>query len=529
MIDSTHQGRLSPGPVVLVILDGWGIGRDEPGNAVLHADTPTMDHLWLTYPHATLLTSGEAVGLPDGQMGNSEVGHTNIGAGFVVYQWLTRIDRAVADGELAANPALNRAIDRALASGGRLHLLGLLSDGGVHSHIRHLEALLRLAHACGLPADRVVVHAFTDGRDTSPHGGLGYVRELEQAMADIGVGRIGSVSGRYYAMDRDRRWQRTREAYDAIVHGLGGRAATAEEAVERSYVAGITDEFIPPTVIDDGSGPAVIRPGDSAIFFNFRADRGRQLSEALVSEACTFTGWERGLRIPDFFLVTLSRYEEGLPVEVAFHPMDVVDPLARVVSEAGMRQLHAAETEKYPHVTFFLNGGREEPFPGEDRVLIPSPKVATYDLQPEMSAPEVTDAVVAAIESGTYRLIVVNYANGDMVGHTGVFPAAVRAIETVDACLARVIDATLRADGVALVTADHGNAEEMIDRVTGAPMTAHTTNPVPLILVAPEDSPLRHAMLRTDGRLSAVAPTLLHMLGLATPPEMTERSLVAAD
>ncbi len=529
MIDSTHQGRLSPGPVVLVILDGWGIGRDEPGNAVLHADTPTMDHLWVTYPHATLLTSGEAVGLPDGQMGNSEVGHTNLGAGFVVYQWLTRIDRAVADGEFAANPALNRAIDRALASGGTLHLLGLLSDGGVHSHIRHLEALLRLAHACGLPADRVVVHAFTDGRDTSPHGGLGYVRELEQAMADIGVGRIGSVSGRYYAMDRDRRWQRTREAYDAIVHGLGGRAATAEEAVERSYVAGITDEFIPPTVIDDGSGPAVIRPGDSAIFFNFRADRGRQLSEALVSEACTFTGWERGLRIPDFFLVTLSRYEEGLPVEVAFHPMDVVDPLARVVSEAGMRQLHAAETEKYPHVTFFLNGGREEPFPGEDRVLIPSPKVATYDLQPEMSAPEVTDAVVAAIESGTYRLIVVNYANGDMVGHTGVFQAAVNAIETVDACLARVVEATLRADGVALITADHGNAEEMIDRVTGAPMTAHTINPAPLILVAPDDSPLRRAKLRTDGRLSAIAPTLLHMLGLETPPEMTERSLLDAD
>jgi 2,3-bisphosphoglycerate-independent phosphoglycerate mutase len=513
------------GPVVLVILDGWGIGRDEPGNAVLHAHTPTMDRLWAEYPHATLLTSGEAVGLPAGQMGNSEVGHMNIGAGFVVYQWLTRIDRAIASGELAANPALNGAINRVLASGGRLHLLGLVSDGGVHAHVRHLEAILRLAKARGLPGERVVVHAFTDGRDTSPHGGLGYIAELERAMAEIGSGRIGTVSGRYYAMDRDHRWQRTRAAYDAIVQGIGEHAASATEAVSRAYASGISDEFIPPTVIDDGSDPATIHPGDSAIFFNYRADRGRQLAEALVGEA--FGGWERGPRVPDVHLVTLSRYEEGLPAEVAFPPMDVVNPLARVVSEAGMAQFHTAETEKYPHVTFFINGGREEPFPGESRVLIPSPKVATYDLQPEMSAPEVTDVVVAAIESGEYRLIVVNYANGDMVGHTGVFAAAVRAIETVDACLTRVIAATLAVDGVALVTADHGNAEEMIDRETGAAMTAHTTNPVPVVLVTPEDHPLRHASLRLDGRLSAVAPTLLELLGLSVPPEMTEPSLIA--
>ncbi len=512
-------------PVVLVILDGWGIGRDEPGNAVLHAHTPTMDRLWAEYPHATLLTSGEDVGLPAGQMGNSEVGHTNIGAGFVVYQWLTRIDLAVADGELAANPALNGAIGHALENGGTLHLLGLVSDGGVHSHIRHLEALLRLTSARGLPADHVVVHAFTDGRDTPPDSGLGFIRDLERAMVDIGAGRVGTVSGRYYAMDRDRRWERTQKAYDAIVHGRGERAASAVEAVDQAYAVGVTDEFIPPTVIDDGSGPATIRPGDSAIFFNFRADRGRQLSEALVGEA--FGGWERGPRIPDLHLVTLSRYEEGLQAEIAFPPMDVTNPLARVVSEAGLTQFHAAETEKYPHVTFFLNGGREEPFPGEGRDLIPSPKVATYDLQPEMSAPELTDVVVGAIESGQYHLIVVNYANGDMVGHTGVFAAAVAAIETVDACLARVIAATLEQNGVALVTADHGNAEEMIDRETGAPMTAHTTNPVPVILVAPEDDVNRHARLRQGGRLSAIAPTILSLMGIPVPDSMTEPALIS--
>jgi 2,3-bisphosphoglycerate-independent phosphoglycerate mutase len=457
-------------------------------------------------------------------MGNSEVGHTNIGAGFVVYQWLTRIDLAVANGEFAANPALNRAIDRAVENGSTLHLLGLVSDGGVHSHVRHLEALLRLARSRGLPADRVVVHAFTDGRDTAPDSGLGFLRDLEQAMAAIGVGRVGTVSGRYYAMDRDRRWERTQRAYQAIVHGAGEPAGSIQEAVSRAYAAGITDEFIPPTVIDDGSGPATIRPGDSAIFFNFRADRGRQLSEALVGEA--FGGWERGPRIPGVHLVTMARYEEGLESEIAFAPMDVTNPLARVVSEAGLAQFHAAETEKYPHVTFFLNGGREEPFPGESRVLIPSPKVATYDLQPEMSAPELTDAVVGAIERGQYPLVVVNFANGDMVGHTGVFAAAVAAIETVDACLARVIAATLEQDGVALVTADHGNAEEMIDRESGAPMTAHTTNPVPVVLVAPDDHLLRHTRLRQGGRLSAVAPTLLTLMGIAVPDSMTETALI---
>lgn len=510
-------------PVVLVILDGWGIGRDEPGNAVLQAATPTMDRLLAEYPQASLLTSGEDVGLPAGQMGNSEVGHANIGAGFVVYQWLTRIDRAIASGEFFANPVLNQEIDRVKANGSTLHLLGLVSDGGVHSHVDHLVALLRSARDRGLPGDRVVVHVFTDGRDTSPHGGAEYVRRLEAAMADLGVGRVGTVTGRYYAMDRDRRWERTRAAYDAIVYGIGEHAETASTAILRAYAGEVTDEFIPPTVIDSAS-PATMQPGDGAIFFNFRADRGRQLTEALVSP--DFGGWVRGSRLSNFELVTLSRYEEGLPVRVAYAPMDVVNPLARVVSEAGLTQLHAAETEKYPHVTFFLNGGREEPFPGEERALIPSPKVATYDLQPSMSASEVTDRVVEGIASGRFDLVVVNFANGDMVGHTGVFPAAVSAIETVDASLARVVAATLAMGGVALVTADHGNAEEMIDPITGAPMTAHTTNPVPVVLVAPEESPFRQASLRENGRLAAVAPTLLHLLGLAPPEDMTEPSLV---
>ncbi|MCA9864282.1 MAG: 2,3-bisphosphoglycerate-independent phosphoglycerate mutase [Thermomicrobiales bacterium] len=512
-------------PVVLVILDGWGVGRDEPGNAVLHADTPVMDHLWASYPHATLRTSGEDVGLPAGQMGNSEVGHTNLGAGFVVYQWLTRLDRAIASGEFAANPVLNQAMDRILANGQTLHLLGLVSDGGVHSHSRHLEALLRLAAAKGLPADRVVVHVITDGRDTAPTAGLGYVARLQQALMDTGVGRIGTVSGRYYAMDRDRRWERTRLAYDAMVNGQGPTADSASEAISAAYAAGITDEFIVPTIIAPDAA-ARMKPEDSVIFFNFRADRGRQLSEALVSEH--FSGWERGPRLPGLYLATMARYEESLPAEVAFPPMDVEHPLARVISEAGLAQLHAAETEKYPHVTFFFNGGREAPYAGEERVLVASPKVATYDLQPEMSAAQLTDAVVAAIASGAFNFVIVNFANGDMVGHTGVLPAAIQAVEAVDASLGRIVAATLEQGGSALVTADHGNAEEMIDPHTGGPMTAHTTNQVPVVLVTPEESPLRHAQLRGDGRLAGVAPTVLQLLGVAAPPEMTEPPLLLA-
>lgn len=521
----TSKTSSSPGtaPVVLVILDGWGLGRDDAGNAVRAAQTPVMDRLWRDYPHASLRCSGEDVGLPPGQMGNSEVGHLNLGAGFVVYQWLTRLDRAIADGTFATNPTLLAAIERVKERGGTLHLMGLVSEGGVHSHVRHLEALLRMAAAEG--CQRVAVHAFTDGRDTAPTAGLATVERLQRTIAELGVGRITTIAGRYYAMDRDHRWQRTERAYNAIVHGEGERAASATAAIQRAYDAGITDEFIPPTVIAaSDEAPVTLRPGDAIIFFNFRADRARQLTEALVSP--DFTGFARGAPAPDLTMVTMSRYEAGFPVAVAFPSTDVVAPLARVVSEAGLRQLHVAETEKYAHVTFFLNGGREEPFAGEERLLIPSPRVATYDLQPEMSAAGVTDAVLAGIAAGSYAFVIVNFANGDMVGHTGDFAAAVKAIETVDGCLGRIVAATLEAKGVAVITADHGNAEEMIDLATGQPHTAHTTNPVPLLLAAPETSPLRHATLREDARLSAIAPTVLGLLGIPAPAAMTEETLI---
>jgi 2,3-bisphosphoglycerate-independent phosphoglycerate mutase len=507
-----------------MILDGWGLGRDEPGNAILAANTPTMDRLLAGYPSATLLCSGEAVGLPAGLMGNSEVGHLNLGAGFVVHQWISRIDRAIADGELAHNPTLIGLLDGVRQRGGTLHLLGLVSDGGVHSHVRHLEALLRLAKERG-PND-VAVHAFTDGRDTPPQSGAEFLNGLERSMAYLGIGRIASVSGRYFAMDRDKRWDRTARAFAAIVHADGPTAPSAAEAVRASYQADPRgDEFIPPTVIaPPGRAPATIQPEDAVLCFNFRADRMRQLVSALALP--DFSGFDRGRWSPAVPIATMTRYDEDLPVPALFPPQDIANPVARVIAEAGLHQLHTAETEKYAHVTYFFNGGREEPFPGEERVLIPSPKVATYDLQPEMSAAGVTDAVVEAVRSGRSAFVIVNYANCDMVGHTGVFQAAVRAVETVDTCLADVVEATLAAGGVALVTADHGNAEEMIDRETGGPMTAHTTNPVPVVLVMPDDHPLRRAALRQDGILSAVAPTVLGLLGLQPPAEMTQASLI---
>jgi 2,3-bisphosphoglycerate-independent phosphoglycerate mutase len=524
MTDQANDFTPAHRPVVLVILDGWGIGREEPGNAVLAARTPTMDQIWAQYPHTQLITSGEAVGLPAGQMGNSEVGHLNLGAGFIVYQWITRIDVAIADGSYDRNEAFLRVIDRCVSRETTLHLMGLVSDGGVHSHTRHLVALIKLAASKGLA--RIAIHAFTDGRDTPPQSGLGFVRDLESEIATIGAGRIASVSGRYYAMDRDHRWQRTQLAYDAIVSGTGEAAASPGEAIQRSYDAGVTDEFIVPTVIPDVAGsPTTIQEGDAVISFNFRSDRMRQLITALSEP--DFSGFERSTVVDDLEIVTMTRYEEGLPVEVAFPPKDVEYPVARVVSEAGLKQFHSAETEKYPHVTFFFNGGREEPFPGEERALVPSPKVATYDLQPEMSAPGVTDAVVGAIESGRFDFIIVNFANCDMVGHTGVFEAAVKAVETADTSLGRILTAIEAAGGVALVTADHGNAEEMIDRASGGPMTAHTTNPVPLILFAPEDETLRHVSLREGAVLSAVAPTILDLLGVKAPETMDQPSLIA--
>ena len=511
-------------PTVLVILDGWGIGRNEPGNATLAAETPTMDRLLANYPNARLRCSGFDVGLPDGQMGNSEVGHLNLGAGFVVYQWISRIDKSIADGDFFTNPALVSAVDACILEGTTLHLLGLVGEGGVHAHSRHLLALLDLAKQRGLT--RVAIHAFTDGRDTSPTSGRAAIAAIEQHVAELGIGRIATVSGRYYAMDRDHRWERTQLAYDAIVSCSGPVAARADDVLAASYAADVTDEFVIPTVIaDETNPPMTIQSGDQIIFFNFRSDRARQLTEAL--SRTDFTGFDRTRSVAGIVPVTtLTRYEPGLPVTVAFAPHDVVNPVARVVSEAGLRQFHCAETEKYAHVTFFFNGGREEPFPGEERALVPSPKVATYDLQPSMSASGVADAVVDALATNQYAFIIVNFANCDMVGHTGVFSAAVTAVETADACLARVLQATLAANGVAIVTADHGNAEEMINRVTGGPMTAHTTNPVPVILVTPDDHPRRHTPLSTDGILSGIAPTVLNLIGLDVPADMTTPSLL---
>jgi 2,3-bisphosphoglycerate-independent phosphoglycerate mutase len=510
-------------PVLLAILDGWGIGRQEPGNAILQANTPTMDHLLQTCPNATLRTSGEDVGLPAGQMGNSEVGHLNIGAGFIVYQWITRIDRAIADGSFAANQAFNDAFSRVRASNGTLHLMGLVGEGGVHAHTRHLLALMDAAAAAGV--QRVLVHAFTDGRDTSPTSGRDYIRPIDSALAARGIGRIATVTGRYYAMDRDHRWDRVQKAFDAIALARGPRCDTPDAAIAASYENGVTDEFIVPVVITASDGSVhSMSSDDEVIFFNFRSDRGREMTEAL--SLTNFNGFDRGNFTPDVHVTTFTDYEDGLPVAVAFPPQDVVYPLARLISDAGKTQFHTAETEKYPHVTYFLNGGREAPFPGEQRRLVPSPKVATYDLQPEMSAPEVCRGVVDAIGSGEYDFIIVNFANGDMVGHTGVIPAVITAIETVDSCLGQIVSALRDADGLGIITADHGNAEEEVDVETGGPMTAHTTNPVPLILLTPDDHPLRHATLRTDSVLSAIAPTILDLMGISPHPDMTQRSLI---
>lgn len=510
-------------PVVLMILDGWGIAPPGPGNAVKLAETPNLDRLFETYPHATLRTSGEAVGLPEGQMGNSEVGHLNIGAGFIVYQWITRIDLAIREGEFASNPGIQEAFRSAQSHGGTLHLMGLTSDGGVHSHVRHLYALIDAAQAASVT--NLLIHAFTDGRDTAPTSGADTISALEDYLAQTGAGRIASVSGRYYAMDRDHRWERTQKAFDAVALGEGPNATSAVRAINESYARDTTDEFLVPVVIPAPDGSTHhIGPNDSVIFFNFRSDRGRQLTEALAETG--FTGFDRdGYVIPQN-ITTMTTYEAGLPVHVAFPPHDVEMPLARVIAEAGLSQLHTAETEKYPHVTFFLNGGREEPFAAEDRRLVPSPKVATYDLQPEMSAPEVCQGVVDGILGGQYDFIIVNFANADMVGHTGSIPAAIKAVETVDTCVGEILATLDQVDGIALITADHGNSEQMIDPVSGGPYTAHTTFNVPVILVAPDNHPLRHAHLPDGAVLSAIAPTILTLLDVPIPPDMTSPSLV---
>ena len=499
----------------LVVLDGWGLAPDGPGNAVSLAETPVFDELWARYPHSQLITCGTAVGLPEGQMGNSEVGHLNLGAGAVVKQDLTRIDEAVRDGALVANEVLRAA----LTGSERVHLIGLVSDGGVHSSDRHLRALIELGAQVGAP--EVVVHAFTDGRDTLPTAGAGFVGEVEEWCAAAGNARVGSVVGRYFAMDRDQRWDRVQRAYDLLAHGRGEHtAATGAEAVRAAHERGETDEFIAPTTVGDD---ARILPGDSALAFNFRPDRMREITMALADAG--FDAIDRGGAEPVRRYTCLTGYEEGWPYPVAFPPARPEVTLPHVVATAGGRQLHVAETEKYPHVTYFFGGGEEEPEAGERRDLVPSPRdVPTYDYKPEMSAREAAAAFTgawreAAAAGEPFAFGIINFANADMVGHTGVIPAAVRAIETVDACLADVVTAVGETGGVCVVTADHGNADHMLEP-DGSPNTAHSLNPVPLVVTAEVGA------LRDGGILADVAPTLLELAGLEQPPEMTGRSLL---
>ncbi|MFO7169620.1 MAG: 2,3-bisphosphoglycerate-independent phosphoglycerate mutase [Chloroflexota bacterium] len=514
-----------PRPVMLAILDGWGERAETEGNGVRLARTPNMDRWRAERPFTLVRAAEQAVGLPAHQMGNSEVGHLNLGAGFVVFQDITLIDNSIEDGSFFENEALIKAVEHVKERGSRLHIIGLLGTGGVHSHMRHELALLELARRAGL--EQVYVHAFTDGRDTMPRSGLGYLRDLEASMAKLGVGSVATVIGRYYAMDRDKRWERTKAAYDAMVYGQGLQAPSAEAAIQQSYAEDVTDEFIRPTVVVRNGAPvATIGAGDSIICFNFRADRVRQITRAFVLQ--DFDGFAREA-LRDLLYVTFTEYEKGLPVTVAFENDDVQVPLAKVISDAGLRQLHVAETEKYAHVTFFFNGGREQEFPGEDRLLVPSPKdVPTYDLKPEMSAYGIRDGILKALDEDTYDFIIVNFANADMVGHTGVIPAVVRACEAVDECLGAIVPKVLEKGGVVLITADHGNAELLIDPETGGPHTAHTTNPVPCLLIAAPGLGLEkgEVQLREGGRLADIAPTLLEIMGIPPAPQMTGKSLI---
>ena len=503
-------------PLILMILDGWGINPNPSHNAVALAKTPHLTKYLAEYPHVAIRTSGMAVGLPDGQMGNSEVGHLNLGAGRVVYQELTRVTKSVLDGDFFTNPVLLDCIAKVKASGGRLHLSGLLSDGGVHSHNSHLYALLELAKRQGLA--EVFIHCLLDGRDTPPQSGAGYLAELEAEIARIGVGTIATVMGRYYAMDRDNRWDRVEKAYNAIVCGEGEPRASAIEAIERSYAAGVHDEFVVPAVV---AGNATLNDGDGFIFFNFRSDRAREITRAIALDG--FEGFERRCRPKLAGYVCLTEYDATFGLPIAFAATGLTNILGAVLADAGLKQLRIAETEKYAHVTFFFNGGVETPFPGEDRALIPSPKeVATYDHKPEMSAYQVTDELLARLESDIYDVVILNFANCDMVGHTGVEAAAIKAVETVDACAGRIVARVQEMGGAVLITADHGNAEQMADE-NGAPFTAHTTNPVWLVLV---DDSRKEVTLREGGRLADVAPTMLKMLGLAQPLEMSGESLL---
>ncbi|OHB28285.1 MAG: phosphoglycerate mutase (2,3-diphosphoglycerate-independent) [Desulfuromonadaceae bacterium GWB2_53_15] len=511
---------MSKKPLLLMILDGWGINPNPAHNAVALAKTPNLTRLLAEYPHVQINTSGMAVGLPEGQMGNSEVGHLNIGAGRVVYQDLTRITKAILDGDFFTNPVLLECIAKTKASGGRLHLAGLLSDGGVHSHNTHLYALLELAKQAGLTD--VFVHCLLDGRDTPPQSGAEYLVQLESEIARIGCGRIATVMGRYYAMDRDNRWERVEKAYNAMVCGQGVLRSSSQEAIEQSYAAGVHDEFVLPAVIAEHGAPvATVKDGDGFIFFNFRSDRAREITRAVALDG--FDGFQRRCWPKLSGYVCMTEYDATFGLPIAFGSTELTNILGGVLGAAGLKQLRIAETEKYAHVTFFFNGGSEVPFPGEERVLIPSPKeVATYDQKPEMSAYLVTDELLARLDQDVYDVVVLNFANCDMVGHTGIESAAIKAVEAVDACVGRIVAKVLEKKGAALITADHGNAEQLIGE-NGEPFTAHTTNPVWFVVV---DDSRKGAKLRVGGRLADIAPTMLKMLGIEQPQEMTGESLL---
>ena len=500
-------------PTTLIIMDGFGLRTETEGNAVAAANTPRLDQFFQEYAHTELSASGLDVGLPAGQIGNSEVGHLNIGAGRIIYQSLTRIDKAIEDGDLYKNKELSRVMDETKQAGKALHLLGLLSDGGVHSHIEHLLALICMAKVKGLTD--VYVHTFLDGRDVGPKTALEYIHELEDGMAQIGVGKIATVSGRYYAMDRDKRWERVERAYKALVLGEGGKAASAAAGVEASYAAGVTDEFVEPFTVDGVDGK--ITAGDGVIFFNFRPDRAREITRALHDEDFSYFARPEGARPVNY--VCMTQYDATITAPVAFPPEEIKDTLGEVLAQHGLHQLRIAETEKYAHVTFFFNGGVEAPNANEERILIPSPKVATYDLQPEMSAEEVTQALLAELDKDKFDAIILNFANPDMVGHTGVLSAAITAMEKVDDCAGRIVRKVLSLGGSVCITADHGNLEKMAES-DGSPNTAHTTNPVPFILVSKEQHKLH------NGILADIAPTLLQLLNIKQPAAMTGKTLI---
>jgi 2,3-bisphosphoglycerate-independent phosphoglycerate mutase len=507
----------APKPVALIILDGFGLRNDVVGNAVAQANKPNYDRYWSTYPHTTLTACGEAVGLPEGQMGNSEVGHLNIGAGRIVYQDLTRISKSIRDGEFFDNETLVAAVRYAKSNGKKLHLYGLLSDGGVHSHIEHLFALLELAKKEEM--NDVFIHAFLDGRDVSPDSAVGYLEQLQAKIAEVGVGKIATVQGRYYAMDRDKRWERTEKSYRAMVYGDGPQYTDALQAVKESYEKSVMDEFVMPTVIvENGKPVGLVESEDSVVFFNFRPDRAIQLSQVFTNE--DFRGFDRGEKCPhNLHFVCLTLFSETVGGYVAYSPKNLDNTLGEVLVQNGKKQLRIAETEKYPHVTFFFSGGRDVELEGETRILINSPKVATYDLQPEMSAYEVAAAAVAEIEADKHDAIILNFANPDMVGHSGMLEPTIKAVEATDECMGKVVEAVLAKGGVALITADHGNADMVIDE-NGRPFTAHTTNPVPFIVTK------QGAELREGGILADIAPTILKYLELKQPAEMTGESIV---